>query len=215
MGRGHGHLPCLDPSRVSKAKCLPYTLVSLSPSLSLPLLSLPLCSSQNPKNELGRDLKSPPHGSSPRARVGCISSAKSHSLATREESAQDHRSRPRLPHFFSGPVVLREEIRPLCASPAPAKLVHAFWVSSCTLPCPPLPLSFRGSSVRSSPWLPSFALVAGVDFVDPGKRRRPCCVRGVKVNPCVCLIRRGACGVARDCSPESSPVSACVCPASP
>ena len=89
------------------------------------------------------------------------------------------RNRPRSPCIaravavsFSDPDELHRRFRPPCTPSALAKLARSSWVSSCTSLCPFPPPSLRGSSVRRSPWPPSFALVAGVDSVGPWKRRR-------------------------------------------
>ena len=71
---------CISPSwSLSLSSSLSLHLSALTASLSLILLL-------QPENELGQDVRLPPHGSSPRALVGRASSAGSLSLATREES---------------------------------------------------------------------------------------------------------------------------------
>ena len=181
MGREHGLLhgcPCLDSSwlRQGQVPIAPSGLhlsLSLLSSLSLHC-SLSLCSSKspNPKTELGRDVRLPPHGSSPQALVALPSSALSLSLATREESSQGHRGRPHGPLLPRRPAVRRRAIRAFSGRASPPRrakivvgeLLHLAVPVSPSLVSksmsPPLPVVVpRGtSSPASLGWSPEAAL---------------------------------------------------------
>ena len=160
---------------------VPLSLCSLTP------IALSLCSCSNPKTELGRDVKSPPHGSSPRALVGRSSSALSLSLATRKES----RWEPFLLHRRPVPFLRsRRPPAPIPAStgrPRPRRRLHRSQGEHCSLPDiipPPLASGIIGCATavlrRRSSSPP--ACVGSPRVAQPCLRGSPCRAVAVSAN---------------------------------